>query len=82
MHNPAYILIPVSPALEAFTPQAVERLGYLHPQACFEACPEGIKVLGDISEELRRDINYTLHRAKIAEEARPLREALYRSALL
>ena len=82
MLNSPHSLTPVASALRAFIPQAVDRLNYLHPQVHFEACTEGVKVFGEVSEEVRRDISYTLHRAKIAEEARPLREMLYRSALL
>lgn len=82
MHNLTYSLTKVSSTLAAFIPQAVERLNYLHPHLSFEASPEGIKVFGEVSEDVGRDIHYTLHRARIAEEARPLREMLYRSALL
>lgn len=82
MHNTKHTIAKVPLTLRAFVPHAVERLNYLHPHLSFEASPEGIKVLGDISEDVGRDIHYTLHRARIAEEARPLREMLYRSALL
>lgn len=82
MHNATSTFTPVASALRAFVPQAVERLNYLYPHAHFETCPEGIQVVGDMSDDMRRDINYALHRAKIAEESRTLREMLHRSALL
>lgn len=82
MHNLKYTFTKVSEALRAVIPEAVERLNYLHPNLSFEASPEGIKVIGVVSDDVTRDIHYTLHRARIAEEARPLREMLHRSALL
>ena len=82
MFEDTFTVLPVTPALRPFLPQAVERLNYLYPQNGFEADCAGVRVFGATSESLLRDIHYALHRAKIAHEAAPLREMLFRSVLL
>lgn len=73
--------LPVAEHLLPFRAAAIDRLNYLFPELAFEESATGIRVRGRLSDAARRDIHYALHRAKIAVEAAPLRELLYRTAL-
>jgi len=82
MLDAAPVFIPVISTLQDFISHAIERLSYLYPHVQFAACSDGIEVRGELTDDIRRDIHYVLHRAKIAAQARPLREMLHRSALV
>lgn len=65
-----------------FVPETVARLKYLYPVENFKVSGDFIEFegIGDV-EILRRDIAYTLYRAKIASDGREFRELLQSAVL-
>lgn len=70
------------PPFDAVAVEAVARLQYLHPAATIAIVGDHIAVSNvEATDALRRDVAYTLYRAKIAADGKPLREMLQSAVL-
>lgn len=78
--RPAVTLLKVDidPALIGYASNALVRLGYLYPDAVFEAGEAAVSVTGPITDiaVMRREVLHATYRERIYAETLPLRRRL------
>jgi hypothetical protein len=71
--------VPVPPILQMYVQPTLVRLAYLYPKACFSVSVDQIDIVAPDevpTEQIVRDVRYTLYREKVYAETLSMRRDL------